>query len=344
MNRDDYFDNLKCGLIFLVVAGHFLLPLEQTRLVKTGIYLIYAFHMPCFVLVSGYFAKNVYRDGSFRTDRWFQIIWLYILFKILAHVTEHLAAGTPVSLYVDFFKESGAPWYLMAMAWWYLTLPVIAHLKPSAVIAASMLLSVFAGYQYSIGSVLVMSRTFAFAPFFYVGYYLTPEHRTAFRHSRSRLAILAGAAAVAVIIIAGADSFLAPYLEIVYGMGYSRLPDSLYACGGLIRLAWYGVAAILSAGFMLAIPKKKTWASAIGRNSLQIYILHRLLRDLMQHWGFYNHVNAHEKLQVLAVVALAAIVTLVLSNGYLARVFDRIRRLPDSWVARRNNGTRQSGT
>lgn len=63
--RNDYFDNIKSVLITLVVIGHFLLPLESTRLKDGLVNVIYLFHMPMFIMVSGYFAKGMYAGKRF---------------------------------------------------------------------------------------------------------------------------------------------------------------------------------------------------------------------------------------------------------------------------------------
>ena len=52
--RDYFFDNLKAVLIFLVVLGHFLLPIHGESVLVVVKRLIYVFHMPLFVFVSGY--------------------------------------------------------------------------------------------------------------------------------------------------------------------------------------------------------------------------------------------------------------------------------------------------
>ena len=58
----------------LVVIGHFLLPMERTRFVGSLIHIIYLFHMPMFALISGYFAKSVYRRGNYRTDKGIRLV------------------------------------------------------------------------------------------------------------------------------------------------------------------------------------------------------------------------------------------------------------------------------
>ena len=135
--RSALFDNLKFALIILVIAGHMLLPVTDTRLTHNLVETIYSFHMPCFIMVSGYFSKGMYRDGKFRWDRLITIAWLYLIFKILVHITEGLLAGD-VTWHVNFLRESGAPWYLFAMIWWYLSIPVLSRLKPTITLCLVM--------------------------------------------------------------------------------------------------------------------------------------------------------------------------------------------------------------
>ncbi|MFR7480201.1 MAG: acyltransferase family protein [Roseburia sp.] len=63
--RDYFFDNLKAVLIFLVVLGHFLLPIRGDNPLVVVKRLIYVFHMPLFVFISGYFAKKIYKNGQY---------------------------------------------------------------------------------------------------------------------------------------------------------------------------------------------------------------------------------------------------------------------------------------
>ena len=61
MKRDGKMDNLKGILIIMVVLGHL-----TELLLKSGeggiVYrLIYAFHMPAFIFISGYFAKSDFK-------------------------------------------------------------------------------------------------------------------------------------------------------------------------------------------------------------------------------------------------------------------------------------------
>ncbi|CAM5349952.1 hypothetical protein SANTM175S_05530 [Streptomyces antimycoticus] len=54
-----YFDNAKYLTIVLVACGHAWEPLTYGSRAATAIYLlVYAFHMPAFALISGYFSRS----------------------------------------------------------------------------------------------------------------------------------------------------------------------------------------------------------------------------------------------------------------------------------------------
>ena len=98
--RNDYFDNIKSVLITLVVIGHFLLPLESTRLKDGLVNVIYLFHMPMFIMVSGYFAKGMYAGKRFRWERIGKLLWLYLLFQIISERSER--ASVIISTNLEF--------------------------------------------------------------------------------------------------------------------------------------------------------------------------------------------------------------------------------------------------
>lgn len=53
-----FFDNARAILILLVVFGHMLQPYTSGDKYLSALYLvIYSFHMPTFLFISGYFAK-----------------------------------------------------------------------------------------------------------------------------------------------------------------------------------------------------------------------------------------------------------------------------------------------
>jgi len=332
--RDAYFDNLKGALILLVVIGHFLAPMELTRLVWCIYFLIYLFHMPMFVMISGYFAKGVYQDGKFRMDRFFRIMWLYVLFKLLVHVTEHMITGTSIWRPINFLYEEGAPWYLLATLLWYLSLIVVAHCKPWGVMLFSMVVSLFAGYFSFVGDWLAISRTLSFAPFFYGGYYLSWDRVERFTESRWKWIFAVLAAVLALIIALKNNGVFGIYQYIVYGLNYQGLHERVADWGALIRAVQYLFAVVMILGLMAVMPKKKTILTGIGERSLQIYILHRVVRDLMQYWGFYQVFTSQYRKTVAFVIVLAVAATYLLGIPCISVLFKWWQSIPEWCFAR----------
>lgn len=326
--RDERIDNVKGVLIILVVIGHFLLPVATTRFTTNSLYLIYTFHMPCFIFVSGYLAKGVYREGRFRWDRLARLVWLYILFELGVHVTEGMLAGY-IGWRVDFFHESGAPWYLLALIFWYLLIPVFYYMKKWLSLALVLLVGLAGGYAGSLGDFLAADRVLAFAPFFYLGYFFTAENLRKLCSGKMRIAAVGAGAAVAAVIFLGTYDYLEPYRLAVYGAMYDRFAPELYSACWLIRLICYLAAAALSFGLIAFLPSGRLpFLTRLGQRTLSVYVLHRLIRDLCQYFDLYRFFNVHSKIQVLMLMGGSVVLSLILASGPVYRAFQFLAELP----------------
>ena len=402
-------DNAKGILITLVVIGHMLLPIQgTTRGVTNFFYMIYAFHMPAFVFISGLLAQRIYTRvpkpahapsenrphraanasatqqvttvGHFNGRRWCSTLWLYLLFQFVLFFSEIPAYGR-TTRFPDFLHTSGAPWYLLALLLWYLMIPFFAGCRgkvlpfrpvcsnrrlqlserraqsglPCSLIAWILLtiLSLAGGYLASgalagIGDFLALDRVIAFAPFFFAGYFIGPERLMEFlggkqesvRAGRSIVLVLTALGLLCFVLI-GTQTFdrLLPYRNVVYGAWYYRFhpeqnpaafPGTLAAQLWLIRLAWFLVSGLMSFALLALTPNRQIpLLTTIGQRTLQIYILHRPIRDLLLASGFITAAGPENSLHVLLLIALSLLMTLVLSAGILQRLFDAIQKLPE---------------
>ncbi len=327
-SRNYRIDNMKAVLIILVVIGHFLLPVSSTRFTTNSQYLIYSFHMPAFVFLSGYLAKGVYRNGKFRWEKAFRLAWLYILFEIGVHITEGLLAGH-IGWKVDFFHESGAPWYLLALLLWYFCIPICAFLKKWKAMTLVLAVGLAGGYAGRLGDFLAADRVLAFAPFFFGGYFCTGEEMKAMCGGTKRGVAIGAAMVVAAVIFLGTYDYLGRYTLAVYGAMYDRFDPGLYPVAWVIRLASYGVAVVLTWGLLAAMPDRKIPVlTTVGQRTLSVYVLHRLIRDLFQYVNGYRFINVHSKVQVLLMMAGCVILTFLLASGPVFRSFQMIGDLP----------------
>ena len=224
--RDYRIDNAKGILIILVVIGHFLLPVASTRFTTNSLYLIYTFHMPCFIFISGYLAKGVYRDGKFRWDRLLRLAWLYFLFELGVHVTEGLLEGH-IGWRIDFLHESGAPWYLLALIFWYLLIPACFYMGKWISLLLALAVGLAGGYAGGLGDFLAADRVLAFAPFFYLGYFFSGENLRALCCGGRRLAAIALAAADSARALGGLDPKVAMLSFSTKGSAKHELVDKV---------------------------------------------------------------------------------------------------------------------
>ena len=333
LQRDDRFDNVRGILIILVVIGHFLFPAYQTRFTTGIIYAIYIFHMPCFVMVSGYYAKSIYKNGHFRYGKVIQMLWLYILYECVVWVTEGLGYGVMEPM-PHFFKESGAPWYLLCMVYFYMTLPLFHGIEDKraqiGLVTGLMLFASFGKYLIHTGSWFCLDRAVSFLPFFYIGYFSTKADMDRFLLSPYKRNIDITAAVLITITFFFAYDVLLRYNLVVFGTDYNRYIAEDYSRIWLFNLIWYAIAFIISLGFIGSMLNRHMLIiTSLGRNTLQIYFLHRPIRDIMMYFGFYDWFNPHSKINVILLLVFCMGLTIFLGNNFLSRVFAYVRSLFD---------------
>ena len=217
-----------------------------------------------------------------------------------------------------------------------------------------------------IGDFLALDRVIAFAPFFFAGYFIGPERLMEFlggqqesvaapKRATSRrrspegtskradrgIVLLLTALGLLCFVLIGTQTFdrLLPYRNVVYGAWYYRFhpeqnpaafPGALATQLWLIRLAWFLVSGLMSFALLALMPNRQIpLLTTTGQRTLQIYILHRPIRDLLLASGFITAAGPENSLHVLLLIALSLLMTLVLSAGILQRLFDAIQKLPE---------------
>ncbi len=310
--RNPYWDNVRSLMIFFVVLGHVILPVTGKGRSLSSVYnWIYIFHMPVFVFVSGRFSRSyVHKDG--KTQRLTGYLLTYLVFTICLRAVQFIFRGTiPWS---SILYTSQAPWYMLAMFFWLRIIPYFARYKAVPMIILSLMVALYAGTYDSCGLFLSISRIIVFFPFFLAGFHCKDE----WFKDRS---MLVKAVACAVIVI----SFLcvalnvggiSEYLTITTGStSYSKLGFS-DPLGVVIRLAWYAIAALLGAAFLIVVPGRRLVTTYIGERTLGIYVVHRIIRGVLDYGGAYKYLGSGKQL-LLACILISAVITLFAS----ARVF-----------------------
>lgn len=129
--RNYSLDIFKGVLIFLVVFGHFLLPVKEREytLFNKLFFFIYSFHMPAFIFLSGYFYYDSWKRRGTKLKSVIPLIMLFLMMKILLHISDMLFYGDR-NIIPDFLHESSTPWYISALIFFRLSLyPLELFLK-----------------------------------------------------------------------------------------------------------------------------------------------------------------------------------------------------------------------
>jgi fucose 4-O-acetylase-like acetyltransferase len=277
-NRSKYFDNAKFILIFLVVFGHMISPYkDQDKVLFTLYTVIFLFHMPAFILISGYFAKG-FRKKGYLLKSVQKILIPYFIFQIIYSVFYFLV-GKEKTLEFDLFQPHWSLWFLLSLFFWNLLLYVFARLKWAGLLVA-VILGVAIGYFEHAGSFMSISRTFVFFPYFLLGFLLNGEHLK--RIIGAKFAVPAGVVIIITTFLFFGFSFpenAVPWLlgDTSYeNMGGMQLTD------GLLRGLQYVLTLIVVFGFLPLIPSNQYRITKIGERTLYVYLFHGFIIKAIQ--------------------------------------------------------------
>ena len=279
-----FFDNLKAILITLVVFGHVIEPMLEEQAATIAYAFIYLFHMPLFIFCSGFFAK--YTPKKIFT----RLVIPYIIFQL---IYTFLARGIwdDTDRLIQFTTPYWILWYLLALMVWTLLLPLLDILISNKrnmilTIIASLILGVAAGFEYTMGYYMSLSRLVVFAPFFIIGRCIgktvspeTFQRRISAWYIKCVTGILS--ALIFVWLFFNYDTLDVRWF---YGaLAYVRL-DYTY----IVRILNYLAAFVISLFFLSIIPRRKMFFSYIGQRTMAVFLLHGIVMRLMVHYDVYT--------------------------------------------------------
>ncbi|MFH8989497.1 acyltransferase family protein [Streptomyces sp. NPDC017940] len=278
--RDPFFDNAKFLLIVLVALGH---SWEQivsgTHALQAVHTVVYAFHMPAFILLCGYFSQRFTARPDQMRRLLEGVLIPYLLFETAYAATNSAVRGEPFALTPT--EPTYLCWFLVALFLWRLSAPLWRAVRHP--VAVAVLVSLAAGTT-TMGYDLALPRVLMFLPWFVLGLGLRPQH---FALLRTRVA---RRWAVVALALAGAGAYLfvpAPDEHwLSMDVGYTEL-----GVGPLrylvVRLALFVLSAVLVAAFLACVPRRRTLFTALGAVTMYPYLLHGLLIRAGEAAGLY---------------------------------------------------------
>ena len=307
--RDPFLDNARYWMMLLVVAGHFLTPLVELDDAR-GIYRwIYLFHMPVFILISGYTARHY--TGSPRQVRRMvsTLVIPYLLVELGLEVFEAWLAREPLDLHV--LEPDWLTWFIAALFVWRLTTPIWQAIRWPIPIAIAC--SIVGGLA-PVSDVLAIPQIIGFLPFYVIGLHLRREHFEQLRTWKVRLPAVVALATAAYVCLLEPKEWVMSWLY--WRDAYSEAP--LYATpldGMENRAALLAIGIVLAAAVLSLIPRRQAWYSAMGQRTLYCYLLHGFVILLFTYYGAFDYMLEHGSVGMW----LTVVAGLILANALMTR-------------------------
>ncbi|GLY89150.1 acyltransferase family protein [Actinoallomurus iriomotensis] len=298
--RDPFFDNAKFMAIVLVVAGHSIVNLRDVRAAHALYMFVYTFHMPVFIVITGYFSRNFTFSGRKAQKLIVNLGVPYVVFET-AYSTYHWAVGHS-KFEISILDPYYLTWFLMALFLWRLSTPVWQQIRWP--VLAAVLISLLSAMTALPGE-LEMHRTLGLVPFYVLGLVLKPEHFEMLKRPVAR--VLGGIT----LVLALAFTYLFADRHMTTEWMYWRDGNADMHVNNLVgsgmRLGLLVGAGILVFAFLTMVPARQTWFTNLGATTLYAYLLHGFATKLMEYMGWYDTPFLHT-LPGIAVTALTGAV------------------------------------
>jgi len=330
--RVAYLDNARYWVMLLVVIGHSLTELvvmDSARGVYTWIYL---FHMPFFVLISGYTARHYV--GDFRQIRRIvsTLIVPYLLVETsLQLITRHYD-GEPEHLMI--LSPQWLGWFLAALFIWRLTTPIWRALKYP--VTTAIAISLLAGLI-EIPNVLALPKVLGLLPFYVIGLHFDRDVFLWLGRARHRI--------LAVLLLAGSFALCVAFAQswadrwpvttwLLWKARYDEL-DAGPVEGVLVRAALLGVSLLLTLAALSLVPRARSWTTVLGGRTFYCYLLHGfVILWLDRHFRLWEWLEAQGVTAVLGCIVAALVVANVLMTKPVQTVFRPLFEPRLTWMFR----------
>ena len=335
--RDPFFDNAKYLAIVLVAAAHSWEPLMGgSRAVKAAYIVVYAFHMPAFIIISGYFSRSFTGRPAQIKRLLTGIVLPYIVFETAYSLLQRWAGHDhhAISLLDPYYLT----WFLIALFIWRITSPIWKLVRQPLPIA--LLIAALATLSPQITGDLGMQRVLQFLPYFVVGLLMRPEHFDLVRRPGARLV------AVPVFVVSLALAYLiVPHFQAswLYHEDAAKTLGASWWVGPIMTVCLFICSMALTACFYALVPRRHMWFTALGAATLYGYLLHGFVLKATVYTNVFSTYRwLHSPLgEVLVTLLACAAVTVLCTKPF--RVALRCVMEPEmAWAFRKERPAKAS--
>ena len=318
--RDYKMDNIRFFLIFCVLLGHFLelfVGAFSSDLYK----IIYSFHMPAFLFLTGFFARFNRRKIILK------LIYPYILFQVLYQLFDAYVIKEKTQATITFGTPYWLLWYLLVTILCYLLLPLFDGISPISGIAFScitLMVAIFAGFDTSLGYYASLARFFSFLPFFLIGHYTAHLWKKSKPQTNLWLMIAIG------LFLFFACKYMLQESEITKYMLYGSFSYEKAHYDPVIKLFLLLLSFAWIAFLLFVFPSKKIpFVSVLGQHTLPIFLLHGFIVKLAQKNVIFCYT---ESKNLLFAVILSLFLICILGNPLTSKCFSYL--FTGEWINR----------
>ncbi len=304
--RDPWFDNAKMTLVTLIVIGHSWTLLPKNTSTDWLYDFLYSWHVPAFVLVTGYLSRSFTWEPARLKSLIRTIVVPYVIFEAALAWFRYTFGGVELN---DLFLDPHWPmWYLSAMFFWRMMTPIFKRMPPRVAVGLSILISLAAGLW--AGDTFDFARVFGLLPFFVLGLSMRPEHWNQVHRTGTQIFGLISLTAL-FLLTRYTDTFIATEW-LYYRSRYDVLePDNVRAI--LIRLTLLGLGLAGSLGFFALVPRLQSWFTTMGRATLEVYLFHGFFVLTAQYAGFPGWAEQHWLVALVLTTCLAVPLAMLLA-------------------------------
>ncbi|GAB2983424.1 acyltransferase family protein [Nocardioides montaniterrae] len=312
-SRDPWLDNAKLILVTLVVIGHSWTMLPSSTLGDHVYSFLYAWHMPAFVMISGYLSRSMTWTRAKVLSAVRTLLVPYAVLECLLGLFRTYVGHE--SLDIELLHPSWPMWFLVALFLWRMAAPALLRMPRPAAIGLAVAASVLIGW--STWEIVDVARVCGFAPFFVVGLVARPAHLELLR---SRFA-----PAIGLIGMVGVWWATGPidqwarsdwlFYNLTYAdfgtQGWEAVPTRL----AVIALGLGGALA-----FLTLVPRRRGVITAMGAQSMVVYLFHGFFVKEARYLGLPDWLGGHPVLGWFALTVGFGAVGLLLASAPVARV------------------------
>jgi fucose 4-O-acetylase-like acetyltransferase len=334
-SRDPWLDNSKALLVTVVVVGHAWGVLASSEHTSWAYDFLYLWHIPAFVLISGYLSRSFTWDRSRMLGLVHVLLVPYLVFEpALYYYRVHVVGERePGTLWLE---PHWTMWYLVVLLMWRLVTPVLR--LHWLFLPLSVVVSLAGGLWHT--DLLMIPRFLGLLPFFVLGLHLEPRHLARLDDVWVRVAAVPTLVGIAVMGVFTDEWTRTAFLW--YDAGYEEVGiEPVIAFQTRLTIMMLGLLGTFSV--LALVPRRQLgWVTSMGAATMVVYLFHGFVIKTTKVFGWPEWAAEHVVPGFLITTVAAVLLAVVLGSPPVRRVLGPLTTPSLTLQRRVTRGSRQA--